>query len=259
MSESETVSVAEMLSSIGVARKHYDSRALTLDTIREHKRLDAARDYILGAERTEILLRKEWWLNHRCSVSLYGDDGEMQCNAQCCMKDFKRAPLSELETHVWQRRVAHAFIECGRYLYAEHDPGEFVVGDGYERAWWYDDSPRSERCISAAELLDDYPDIAAEMGLAPNEAVPPCRDAVPSCGEDLPCIVHRTPKEAANPVPMILDCPRCGMRHVDVDDESGAWATTRHHRKHLCKSCGNIWQPHSYATVGVGAKEAANG
>lgn len=58
---------------------------------------------------TESKLRKEWWLNHRCPISaLYGDDGEMACNASCCMKDFKRAPIGELSAHVCQRRLAKA-------------------------------------------------------------------------------------------------------------------------------------------------------
>lgn len=51
----------------------------------------------------ELELRQGWWLNHRCSIAaLYGDDGEMQCNA--CMKDFKRTPLDELRAHVAMRR-----------------------------------------------------------------------------------------------------------------------------------------------------------
>lgn len=57
------------------------------------------------------------------------------------------------------------------------------------------------------------------------------------------------------PVPLRLFCPKCGMQHIDVDDETGAWATTRHHRKHLCKpthgGCGQVWQPFEYVTVGV--------
>jgi hypothetical protein len=54
----------------------------------------------------ERLLRLEWWVNHGCSFhALYGDDGEMQCNADTCRKDFKREPLEDLQRHVEMRRM----------------------------------------------------------------------------------------------------------------------------------------------------------
>lgn len=57
------------------------------------------------------------------------------------------------------------------------------------------------------------------------------------------------------PVPIIIHCPKCHLQHIDVDDETGAWATTRHHKKHLCKpedgGCGNVWAPANRYTVGV--------
>ena len=41
------------------------------------------------------------WLEHGCPKStLYGDDGEMQCNRLTCMIDFKRAPLEEILSKV---------------------------------------------------------------------------------------------------------------------------------------------------------------
>jgi len=71
-----------------------------------------------------------------------------------------------------------------------------------------------------------------------------------------------TPPEPANaqrseaaPVPMVLHCLKCGLQHIDVDDETGNWATTRTHRKHLCKpsdgGCGTVWKPFDHPTVGV--------
>ena len=39
-------------------------------------------------------LRELLWLNHGCLDSLYGDDGEMQCNK--CMIDFKRNSAEEI-------------------------------------------------------------------------------------------------------------------------------------------------------------------
>lgn len=44
-------------------------------------------------------LRKLLWLNHGCPIrSLYGDDGEMQCND--CLIDFKRDTVEEIERHL---------------------------------------------------------------------------------------------------------------------------------------------------------------
>ncbi len=48
------------------------------------------------------------------------------------------------------------------------------------------------------------------------------------------------------PVPMILHCISCGMRHVD----EGVWATKPHHT-HECQSCGVCWRPAIVHTVGV--------
>lgn len=43
----------------------------------------------------EMILREVLWLSHGCSFSsLYGDDGEMQCNH--CMIDFKRMEPSKI-------------------------------------------------------------------------------------------------------------------------------------------------------------------
>lgn len=64
---------------------------------------EAQKDWI------EQRLRQEWWAGHGCPIhALYGDDGEMQCNAQTCMKDFKRGPMDELLRHVEMRRLATA-------------------------------------------------------------------------------------------------------------------------------------------------------
>ena len=49
------------------------------------------------------------------------------------------------------------------------------------------------------------------------------------------------------PVPMILHCPKCKAQHID----RGVYATTRVHRTHLCSTCGELFKPFDYATVGV--------
>lgn len=49
------------------------------------------------------------------------------------------------------------------------------------------------------------------------------------------------------PIPMILTCPSCLARHIDV----GEFATKSHHT-HACQNCGMVWRPAIVATVGVG-------
>lgn len=48
------------------------------------------------------------------------------------------------------------------------------------------------------------------------------------------------------PIPMLLVCPMCGTRHIDVDE----FATKPHHT-HACQSCGMVWRPAIETTVGV--------
>lgn len=72
-----------------------------------------------------------------------------------------------------------------------------------------------------------------------------------SIEEVLRTIFAATEAFITKPIPMILNCPECGAQHIDVDDASGAWATSRHHRKHLCSNCGHIWMPAEVHTVGV--------
>lgn len=50
------------------------------------------------------------------------------------------------------------------------------------------------------------------------------------------------------PIPMILYCPACHMRHLD----DGEFAEKPHHT-HACqnKTCGTVWRPALVPTVGV--------
>ncbi len=48
------------------------------------------------------------------------------------------------------------------------------------------------------------------------------------------------------PIPMLLWCPMCHVRHVDVGD----FATKPHHT-HACQRCGVAWRPAIACTVGV--------
>ena len=48
------------------------------------------------------------------------------------------------------------------------------------------------------------------------------------------------------PIPLILHCPECHDRHIDV----GEFATKPHHT-HACQNCGMVWRPAIVNTVGV--------
>ena len=50
----------------------------------------------------------------------------------------------------------------------------------------------------------------------------------------------------AAPIPMLLWCPQCHRRHVDVEE----FATKPHHT-HACQWCGMVWRPAIISTVGV--------
>lgn len=54
---------------------------------------------------------------------------------------------------------------------------------------------------------------------------------------------------ALQPVPVQLNCPECGVAHVD----EGEWAT-RLHKTHQCQACKHEWRPYEYPTVGVAGK-----
>ena len=48
------------------------------------------------------------------------------------------------------------------------------------------------------------------------------------------------------PIPMLLSCPECKARHIDV----GEFATKVHHT-HACQACGHVWRSAIVPTVGV--------
>lgn len=50
----------------------------------------------------------------------------------------------------------------------------------------------------------------------------------------------------SEPIPMLLWCPECGDRHIDI----GEFATKVHHT-HACQSCGMVWRPAIIPTFGV--------
>ena len=68
---------------------------------------------LLMTKDEEKILRQLLWFHHGCpQSSLYGDDGEMQCNNPSCMIDFKRMDPSEIRDS-WQRRGSDIIAKAG--------------------------------------------------------------------------------------------------------------------------------------------------
>lgn len=60
------------------------------------------------------------------------------------------------------------------------------------------------------------------------------------------------------PVPVHVVCPQCQLPHVDKLEADGTDWRIRHHRKHLCHGCGNVWAPFPFHTVGVAHPDTAD-
>ena len=72
--------------------------------------------------------------------------------------------------------------------------------------------------------------------------------------------------ELAEPIDMVLFCPKCGLQHIDAPEDAllhhgghlppepgeEGWSNPPH-RSHLCHGCGHIWRPSDRATNGVAA------
>jgi hypothetical protein len=48
------------------------------------------------------------------------------------------------------------------------------------------------------------------------------------------------------PIPMLLWCPLCHNRHLDMGE-----FTSKPHHTHACQYCGMVWRPALVCTVGV--------
>lgn len=55
----------------------------------------------------------------------------------------------------------------------------------------------------------------------------------------------------AQPLDMVLHCPKCHTQHVDEPDERTPGWVNPPHRSHLCHACGTIWRPADVPTNGV--------
>lgn len=65
----------------------------------------ALEDAAVTPEEIEMLLRREWWINHG-HLGIYGDDGEMQCGE--CRVDYKRDPLERVQAACHSARLDRA-------------------------------------------------------------------------------------------------------------------------------------------------------
>ncbi|NIF72774.1 hypothetical protein F3J16_21685 [Burkholderia sp. Ap-962] len=124
-------------------------------------------------------------------------------------------------------------------------------------------------------MLDAAP--AAPVATAPKlDTEQMLRDCVPGgdivdpqlvCDNIRAWFDDRAPDAEAEPIPMLLFCPRCGTQHIDAEE----WADDPHdieqgrmrvwsnppHRSHLCHACGIVWRPADVATVGVASIETS--
>lgn len=64
--------------------------------------------------------------------------------------------------------------------------------------------------------------------------VPRCFECWVAMGEPR----HEPKSDCRAPIPMLLWCPECGERHMDI----GEFATRPHHT-HACQDCGMVWRP----------------
>lgn len=62
---------------------------------------------------------------------------------------------------------------------------------------------------------------------------------------DLRAMVHALQRELDAPIPMLIWCPFCGERHIDVV------LIATPHQSHACQHCGGVWKPSKRPTIGV--------
>lgn len=97
--------------------------------------------------------------------------------------------------------------------------------------------------LTAIGLCDDIGSAAADVR-ADLELLLSIHERIVNLAE----LVRVLAPHVMSPVPMLLACPACDVKHVD----EGEWAT-RPHRTHLCHACGSLFRPALVPTVGVAA------
>lgn len=64
--------------------------------------------------------------------------------------------------------------------------------------------------------------------------------------QDLTVDYNVLKSELEQPISMVLFCPMCHQRHIDVGEFS-----EKPHHTHACQHCGFVWRPAVRHTVGV--------
>ncbi len=125
-------------------------------------------------------------------------------------------------------------------------------------------NPESAKCIAALQPLILDPNGPPTSCMATLAAIGLCDVIGPAAADvradlELLLSIHERIVNLAelvrilappimSPVPMLLACPACDVKHVDEDE----WAT-RPHRTHLCGACGALFRPALVPTIGVAA------
>jgi transposase-like protein len=78
------------------------------------------------------------------------------------------------------------------------------------------------------------------------DALVHARDALSKAAVRLLNAAVQLESRAEQPIPMLIHCPLCGKRHIDL----GPFATEPH-SSHACQHCGHVWKPALEPTVGV--------
>jgi DNA-directed RNA polymerase subunit M/transcription elongation factor TFIIS len=131
----------------------------------------------------------------------------------------------------WSAMLA-ASPECPQAASAE-------VREAAENALMYLQTGFVECQKCGAEVATDQLD--ATLALA--DVVSPARETA------LAAVSAHPPIDAGEGgVDMLLNCPKCGVQHVDEPSEG--WDNPPH-RSHLCLACGCIWRPADVPTNGV--------
>lgn len=116
------------------------------------------------------------------------------------------------------------------------------------------DSPAHANALTEAiKLVEDFRSENNALASASSGDVIRCRapdandSACTCCQHNFRVLENRKNNALASAsVPMIIWCPWCGSRHIDV----GEFATKPHHT-HACQNCGAVWRPAVVNTVGV--------
>lgn len=127
-----------------------------------------------------------------------------------------------------------------------------------------------EARVRETPLIERLELCSAMIGKMCKEGRPP-KMTIPVQYSDEDFFINTTLHDAAEaiskPIPMILNCPNCGMQHVDeskpdVCERCGksqadcscskftAWLNPPH-KSHRCGACNTVWRPADVATVGV--------